>query len=205
MRRVVLFLSLLGILTSAVAAPVAADTRRTPAECAAALDCTAEEIDRMTMAERLEFVRDMQSGPGAQLGVTDRWRNIEGVITFFRDRQLGPPGTWVSYVDSGIVEGIERGIAMALGWSTDGFGNPGSAKWASYITGVTRTADQPRRPRPRLERGRAGVHRVRRGARGGARAFATDGRSGSTSSPRCIAGRCATGRSRWTCWRCSAR
>jgi hypothetical protein len=136
MRRVVLFLSLLGILASVVAAPVAADTRRTPDDCAATLDCTAEDIDRMTMAERLEFVRAMQSGPGAQLGVSDRWRNIEGVITFFRDHQLGASGSWVSYVDSGIVEGIERGLAMALGWSDDGFGNPGSARWASYITGV---------------------------------------------------------------------
>ncbi|MPZ79157.1 MAG: hypothetical protein GEV28_01650 [Actinophytocola sp.] len=129
-------LSLLGILASVLAAPAGADTRRTPAECAATLDCTAADIDLMTMAERLEFVRAMQEGPGAQLGVTDRWRNIEGVITFFRDHRLGAPGTWVSYVDAGIVEGIERGIAIALGRSDDGFGNPGSATWATYITGV---------------------------------------------------------------------
>lgn len=135
-RRALLILSLLGILASVVAAPASADPRRTPADCAAALDCTAADIDLMTMAERLEFVRTMQSGPGAQLGVTDRWRNIEGVITFFRDHDLGAPGTWVSYVDAGIVEGIERGIAIALGRSDDGFGNPGSARWATYVTGV---------------------------------------------------------------------
>lgn len=130
---VLLLVAALGV---GMAAPAAADTRRTPAECAAALDCTAEDINLMTMAERLELVRGLQSGPGAALGVTDRWRNIEGVITFFRDKGLGAPGSWVSYVDAGIVEGIERGIAIASGRSTDDFGNPGARLWADYVTGV---------------------------------------------------------------------
>jgi hypothetical protein len=136
-RRVLLFLSLIGILATAVAVPVAtaADAKRTPADCAAALDCSIDDIDLMTMAERLEFVRGMQSGPGAELGVPDRWHNIEGVITFFRDHQLGASGTWASYVDAGIVEGIERGLALARGQDGGDFGNPGSAKWARYITG----------------------------------------------------------------------
>jgi hypothetical protein len=135
-RRVLLFLSILGIVATAVAVPVAvADQKRTPAECAAALDCTMDDIDLMTMTERLDFVRGMESGPGAELGVPDRWHNIEGVITFFRDHQLGASGTWVSYVDAGIVEGIERGLALAKNQPGGDFGNPGSSKWATYITG----------------------------------------------------------------------
>jgi hypothetical protein len=135
-RRVLLFLSLLGIVAAVVAVPVAnADQKRTPADCAAALDCTIDDIDQLTMAERLEFVRAMQSGHGADLGRPDSWRNIEGVITFFRDQGLGASGTWVSYVDAGIVEGIERGLALAKGMPGGDFGNPGSAKWATYITG----------------------------------------------------------------------
>ncbi|HEV2781722.1 MAG TPA: hypothetical protein VGX25_20245 [Actinophytocola sp.] len=133
-RRTTALLSALAVLLAGLAVPAAADVRRTPADCAAALDCTAADIDLMTMAERLELVRGMQAGPAAALGATDRWRNIEGVITFFRDHSLGPSGSWVSYVDAGIVEGIERGIAIALGWSSDTFGNPGSALWASYLT-----------------------------------------------------------------------
>lgn len=137
-RRTVL-LSVLAVLLSGVAVPMAtADVRRTPADCAAALDCTAADIDLMTMAERLEFVRGMQAGPAAQLGASDRWRNIEGVIMFFRDRRLGAPGSWVSYVDAGIVEGIERGIALALGHAGGDFGNPGSARWAGYLTRLSR-------------------------------------------------------------------
>ncbi|CAM3853060.1 hypothetical protein KIPE111705_28250 [Kibdelosporangium persicum] len=115
-------------------APAAAAAARTPQDCAAALDCTAEEINLMSMPDRLELVRLMQRGPAAELGATDRWRNIEGVIMFFRDHGMGAPGTWVSYVDAGIVEGIERGIAIALGRSEDEFGNPGSRGWAIYLT-----------------------------------------------------------------------
>jgi hypothetical protein len=134
-RRTVVLLSSLAVLLSSLLVPTAvADPRRAPAECAAALDCTAADIDLMSMPERLEFVRAMQAGPAAQLGAPDRWRNIEGVIMFFRDHRLGPPGSWVSYVDAGILEGIERGIAIALGRSKDEFGNPGSVKWASYLT-----------------------------------------------------------------------
>jgi hypothetical protein len=122
-------LALVAALLVGLATPVAAAP-----DCTSTLDCSLAEINEMSMPERLEFVRDMQSGPAAALGATDRWRNIEGVITFFVDRHLGTPGTWVSYVDAGIVEGIQRGIAIALGWSTDTGGNPGSAKWASYLT-----------------------------------------------------------------------
>ncbi|HEU5474153.1 MAG TPA: hypothetical protein VFV67_26200 [Actinophytocola sp.] len=136
-RRVALLLSVL-VLVTGLAVPAAAEVPRTPGECAAALDCTAADIDLMTMAQRLEFVRAMQSGPAAGLGAHDRWRNIEGVISFFRDHGLGPSGSWVSYVDAGILEGIERGIAIALGRSSDGFGNPGSARWAGYLTRLSR-------------------------------------------------------------------
>lgn len=128
MKRLLAVVVSVALLTGLAPAAVAAPS------CTSTLDCTVAEINEMSMAERLDFVRDMQSGPGAQLGATDRWRNIEGVITFFRDRGLGAPGTWVSYVDAGIVEGIQRGMAIALGWSTETGGNPGSAKWASYLT-----------------------------------------------------------------------
>lgn len=115
---------LIGLATPVAAAP----------DCTSSLDCTYDQINAMSMSQRLEFVRGMESGPAAALGAADRWRNIEGVITFFVEQNLGAPDTWVSYVDAGIVEGIERGVAIASGRSTDTGGNPGSAKWASYLT-----------------------------------------------------------------------
>ena len=138
-RRAVVLLSALALMAAGLGSPSAtADIRRTPAGCAAVLDCTAADIDLMSMPERLEFVRAMQAGPAARLGAPDRWRNIEGVIMFFRDRQLSAPGSWMSYVDAGIIEGIERGIAIALGRSGGDFGNPGSARWARYLTRLSR-------------------------------------------------------------------
>lgn len=129
---VLVFLAGLTTPVQASAAP------REPYRCATELDCTAADIDLMTMDQRLDFLRALQSGPAAELGASDRWRNIEGVIAFFRDRGLGAPGTWVSHVDAAILEGVERGIAIALGRSTDGFGNPGSARWAAYLTALSR-------------------------------------------------------------------
>ncbi|MEU0463888.1 hypothetical protein ABZ215_07790 [Amycolatopsis sp. NPDC006131] len=126
------FATLLACLLCLTAAPATAST----ATCAETLTCTAEDIDGMTIAQRLEFVRAMSAGPAAEVvpGYAPRWRNIEGVLEFFADRGLGAPGTWVSYVDAGILEGIERGIALARGDSTDTFGNPGATLWASYLT-----------------------------------------------------------------------
>lgn len=85
------------------------------------------------MAERGAFVRYMESHFFGRLGASDQYRAIEGVITFFQKNNLGAPRSWVSYVDAGIVEGIERGGAMALGMSSADGGNPGSAVWASFL------------------------------------------------------------------------
>ncbi|MBV8931030.1 MAG: hypothetical protein JO285_00505, partial [Kutzneria sp.] len=57
----------------------------------------------------------------------------EGVLEMFRDRDVLVPGDWTSIVDSSILEGVERGTALALKLSQDTFGNPGSALWASYL------------------------------------------------------------------------
>ncbi len=75
----------------------------------------------------------MQSTHFGALKAQDQFRAIEGVILFFDSNGLGAPESWVSYVDAGIVEGIERGGAIALGLSTDDGGNKGSAIWASFF------------------------------------------------------------------------
>lgn len=122
------------VTTKAPAAPLLVP--RTPAQCAAALDCDHDEINLMTMQQRSEFVDAMQKGPGAKFGGQSRWQNIRGVIWFFRDHRWGPPNTWVSWVDAGIVEGIEGGLAIASGNPNGGMGNPGSQLWADYVVGL---------------------------------------------------------------------
>ena len=71
---------------------------------------------------------------GPDLKCPTQWRAIEGVIEFFQSKNLGAPGTWVSYTDAGIIEAIQRGGAIALAMSTDTGGNPGSELWANFMT-----------------------------------------------------------------------
>lgn len=107
----------------------------TPA-CWASLSCTFAEIESSSMSSRLEYVRYMQSAHFGPLKATNKFRAIEGVIEFFLAKSIGAPGTWVSYVDAGIVEAIQRGGAIALGTSSETGGNPGAQKWADYLRRV---------------------------------------------------------------------
>ena len=129
---------LVTLAAPAVTAASATEGARGPQECAASLDCGLEEINLMTMSDRLDLVRALAAGPVAEYlsDGTDpgRWRNIEGIITLFRNESLGARGSWVSYVDAGIVEGVERGIAIAAGRSEETGGNPGTQLWADYLT-----------------------------------------------------------------------
>ena len=105
--------------------------------CKETLSCSFAAIERTTLSTRLSYLRDMQSrwfGPSFNCGT--QWRAIEGVITFFINKGLGAPGTWVSYTDAGIIEGIQRGGAIALGWSAETGGNPGSVLWANFMRDV---------------------------------------------------------------------
>jgi hypothetical protein len=132
--------ALLGIaaMIALMALPVRAATaeaHRSATDCAARLDCGMADLDAMSMAERLGFLRALERGPASALVPGfDRWRNIEGVLEFFASDDVGRPGTWVSIVDAAILEGAERGTAIALGVARDTFGNPGAPLWASYLT-----------------------------------------------------------------------
>jgi hypothetical protein len=101
--------------------------------CQKTLSCSFEQIASATMASRLAYVRYMESNFFGRLNAATQYRAIEGVITFFDRNRLGPPESWISYVDAGIVQGIQNGGAIALGRSTATGGNPGSQKWATFL------------------------------------------------------------------------
>lgn len=136
-RRHRLMAIILGtVLCTALAAPAAvAAGHRGPYECARELNCSPAEINQMSMRERITFVHALTEGPAAELvgDYEPRWANITGVIDYFADAGLGEPGSWISYVDAGILHGIERGIAIALGRGSETGGNPGALLWASYL------------------------------------------------------------------------
>lgn len=128
--------SLLSCLLTLFAIPptTAVPTASTPAQCVSSLSCTYNDFNAMSMNDRLTFIRSLESQHGPAFNAPDQWRNIEGIIAFFIDNHLGAPGSWVSYTDSAILEGIERGFAIASGLSTDTFGSPCSNLWAGFLT-----------------------------------------------------------------------
>lgn len=69
-----------------------------------------------------------------ELKCPTQWHAIEGVIEFFQSKNLGAPGSWVSYTDAGIIEAVQNGGAIALGVSGNTGGNPGSQLWATFMT-----------------------------------------------------------------------
>lgn len=103
--------------------------------CWTTLSCSFHQIEEMNMQTRLQFVRYLQSRFGP-LNAADQFRAIQGVIRFFIDAGQGGPGTWVSSVNAGSVEAVQRGGAKALGIGTSDGGNPGSAKWAEFLTNL---------------------------------------------------------------------
>jgi hypothetical protein len=132
--RAALFVPLLVLLLSAPAAPAAASPARTAEECAAELDCTAAELEAMPMGPRVVFLRALQDRLAAgYIPGFRHWRNFEGLLRFFDERGYGVGGSWISWSDAGNLEGIERGVAIALHGSGPDFGNPGAQPWADYL------------------------------------------------------------------------
>jgi hypothetical protein len=140
------FLILIVHLTTLVVAQAALNPRQSgwPA-CQDTLSCSFWDIESASMQARLEYMQYMQASHFGELNATDRLLAIEGVILFFLSESLGEPGSWVSHVDAGIIEGIQSGAALALSLpvavsAPPADNNPGITVWASYYD-VQRSPD----------------------------------------------------------------
>ena len=138
MKFFALFAFLLPVIVLSSPMPPPPDPGSPPSttwpNCQDTLTCTFAVIEKTTLAQRLTYLHNMeQNFFGPSFDCPDQWRAIEGVIEFFQGKNLGAPGTWVSYTDAGIIEAIQRGGAIALGLSSDTGGNPGSQLWANYM------------------------------------------------------------------------
>ncbi|MCJ1363033.1 hypothetical protein MMC16_002139 [Acarospora aff. strigata] len=141
----ILTLLTFGSLTVTAALPAVAERDASPApriddgpspptvpSCWKHLGFTFEEIESSSMESRLAYMQYMAL-VHFSANAMNKFRAIEGVIQFFIDKGIGQPGTWVSYVDAGIIEAIQRGGAIALGKSGATVGNPGARKWTDYF------------------------------------------------------------------------
>jgi hypothetical protein len=91
----------------------------------------------MSAAQRLSMMQAIQRGPGRRIERDfGHWNNVEAVIEQFIANDLGAPGTWTGEVDAVVLEGMVRGLAVALGHSDDTNGNPGVPLWARYLVDV---------------------------------------------------------------------
>ncbi|HZD16293.1 MAG TPA: hypothetical protein VE196_14460 [Pseudonocardiaceae bacterium] len=126
----------LGADTSIGAAPVGPATGRS---CAATLACTIDDFNGMSIGERRAFAAEFQRLYGMQFYSSGKWNNVDGVLQFFRDDGLGKPGSWVSWVDSSILDGFERGAALALHRPGGDQGNPGADRWYLYFSTMEHT------------------------------------------------------------------
>jgi len=146
-RVVVVALALLAMLAGPVPSASAARLKAPTADCATTLRCDLAELERMSMADRVELIRELQRqhGPAFEPGFR-RWAAIAGVMSAARDRGLGDSGTWMSVTNAGLLEAMERGLARGRDPEADVYGNPGAARWATYLTDLAagRLAARPR-------------------------------------------------------------
>ncbi|HEU4349309.1 MAG TPA: RHS repeat-associated core domain-containing protein [Actinoplanes sp.] len=101
--------------------------------CAEHLSCSIGTFNKMSISERKEFVTEFQERWGEQYDSGEKFHNVEGVLDVFADTGEGKTNSWTSWVDSTILHGFERGMAITVGKPGGNQGNPGADKWASYF------------------------------------------------------------------------
>lgn len=120
--------AVLGLVT-----PVEADPVPSPEECATELYCDLDVFTRMPIDDRIAFVHLVQRQASDFEPGFRRWMAVVGVLKAARDHGVGEPGTWVAITGAGLLEGIERGTAVAGPPQRNVPGNPGTARWAGYL------------------------------------------------------------------------
>ena len=104
-------------------------------ETIAYLDCTLENFDAMSIADRLLWIQYFMD----QFHIGPWFNNIEGIIQGFVENGLADSGSWLSIVDAAILQAIQDGFVVsdmegaqgAVGNATSE--NPGKATWKIFF------------------------------------------------------------------------
>ncbi|PGH21491.1 hypothetical protein AJ80_03159 [Polytolypa hystricis UAMH7299] len=102
--------------------------------CWESLNCSIDQIEAMSITDRLEFMKYMGTRRLGPLKCNEQFGALEGVLTFFIRKDLATRGTWLSIVNAAAVEAVQRGAAISLGLSKETGDNPGTMKWVDYFT-----------------------------------------------------------------------
>jgi RHS repeat-associated protein len=101
--------------------------------CITTLNCTVQDFDSMTVAQRQQWAKQFQDTYGARGNFKGWFTNIDSVLQFAKEHSLIEPGkNWFSDVDAGILQGIQDGYAESIRTRTSSE-NPGAAKWAAFF------------------------------------------------------------------------
>lgn len=105
--------------------------------CKDTLSCNFNTLQSVSISDRLIYLVTIQvkllGGPNKSQA---QFKAIEGLMQYFIDKNLPNPNIAPSYGLAGVLEGIQRGTAIALGKSTDTYGNPSSLLWANFLRKV---------------------------------------------------------------------
>lgn len=114
-------------------------TRVTPA---AIVQLTAVDLDVMPMADRCARLIEYREAAGVN-GLA----NLEGVLRFFTERKLGAPGSWISWINAGILESALTGLVYRIGGIPVAAGTrvPGVALWLAHYADVSSGAPAAQR------------------------------------------------------------
>ncbi|KAK3950958.1 hypothetical protein QBC32DRAFT_263460 [Pseudoneurospora amorphoporcata] len=102
--------------------------------CKDTLACNFNILQNVSLSDRLIYLVTIQvkllGGPNKS---QTQFKAIEGLMQYFIDKNLPNPNIAPSYGLAGVLEGIQRGTAIALGKSNDTYGNPSSLLWANFL------------------------------------------------------------------------
>lgn len=95
---------------------------------------TTERIDAMTIAERIELLHWLRSQTDL-LGAPNQWGNLEGGLRFLGDHGLAGPGTWMSWVNAGVLDSVTHGLRIVMfpDEAEHELSYNGAPEWAAYL------------------------------------------------------------------------
>jgi RHS repeat-associated protein len=97
------------------------------------LNCSIEEIEAMSIAERTDLVEEWMVLHAAEFNAKDDLAPVQGVLQFMLEIGIGDGGSWSSWVDATILHAVQDGLAIAHG-IVGSSSNPAGELWAEFFT-----------------------------------------------------------------------
>jgi RHS repeat-associated protein/uncharacterized repeat protein (TIGR01451 family) len=101
--------------------------------CTANLDCSIADFDSMSISERQQWLATFENTWAPKYQAQGWFNAVGGILHFFKDKALVNSGNWWSVVDSGILQGMQDGMALAEGKNDPNPQNAGGQRWLAFF------------------------------------------------------------------------